>query len=162
MPQKSSETIPGGGQVGCRNNKGRFELTRHVGAVGEEVGRVRDQDDEAALRLGIAADVRELEEQGGCHAHKHADELTSEEDDQEDTETFKEAEEAELSGVDLVSLCGLEDNDSDGVIEDRFAKDDGVQLGIDLVGVEDGQDGHRVGGGQGGADGDGIDKVHLK
>ena len=53
----------------------------------------------------------------------------------------------------MVSTCtrkaevmqdALVDDDRDRVVQDRLAKDDAVELGVDLVSVEDGKDGHRV------------------
>lgn len=38
----------------------------------------------------------------------------------------------------------LEQDDGNGVVEDRLAKDDGIQFRFDLVEVEDGQDSDRV------------------
>lgn len=56
----------------------------------------------------------------------------------------------------------LEDDNGNGVIENGLAKDDGVELGVDLVRVENGENRDRVGGGQGCADGDGVDKGQVQ
>ena len=52
----------------------------------------------------------------------------------------------------------LKDDNSHGIVEDRLAKNDGVQLRVDLVGREDGEYGDRIGGRERGADRDAVDK----
>lgn len=42
-------------------------------------------------------------------------------------------------------------NDTDSIVQQTLTKDDGVQLGIDLVLIEDGQNGNGVRGRQGGS-----------
>lgn len=42
------------------------------------------------------------------------------------------------------SYYSLVHDDRHGVVEDRLAKDDRVQLWVDLVRVEDGENGHRI------------------
>lgn len=51
----------------------------------------------------------------------------------------------------------LEHDDGDCVVEDRFAKDDRVQLGVDVELVKDGEDRDRVGGRQGRAEQEALD-----
>jgi hypothetical protein len=43
-------------------------------------------------------------------------------------------------------------DDTNGIVEQTLAKDNGVQFGIDLVLIEDGEDGDGICGGQGGAE----------
>jgi hypothetical protein len=47
-----------------------------------------------------------------------------------------------------ISIYSLVHDDRDGIVEDTFAEDDAVQLRIDFVCVEDGQNGYRIGSGQ--------------
>lgn len=54
-------------------------------------------------------------------------------------------------------LDSLEHDDSDGIVEDALAKDDRVQLRVDVEGVEDGEDGDGVGCGEGGAEEEALD-----
>lgn len=132
-------------------------------AVGEEVGGVGYEDDEAALNLGQPSQVCELEEESGAGADNDTDEQASEEDEQEDAGTLEEAEEAVATGLALVVLLGrLEDDNGNGVVEDGLAEDDGVELGVNLVRVEDGEDGDGIGSGEGGPDGYCVDKGHVE
>ena len=119
--------------------------TRHVAAVGKEVRRIGDQQDKGTLDAGEAAHVGVLEQQGGADADRDADQQADGEDQEEDADALEQAADGGLAGA-MELLGGLEHDDGDGVVEDALAKDDGVELGIDLVGVEDGQDGDRVGG----------------
>lgn len=129
----------------------------------KEICSVGNQDNQTALNLGKASDVCKLEEQSGTHANDHANKHTTKEDEQENANSFKEADESIVASLALVVLLRrLENDNGNGIVEDRLAKDDGVQLGIDFVGVEDGQDGHRISRRQCCANGDGIDKGHVQ
>ena len=172
MPQNSNETIPD--PVSCahraqeliRRSLGQQEgrrLTRHLQTVGKEVGCVGDEDDEAALDLREPPHVRKLQQQGRSHTDDNANHQAAEENDQEDADTLEEAKDAVGTRVTLVVLLRrLEDDNGDGVVEDGLAKDDGVELGVDLVRVEDGQNRDGVGGRERCAHGDGVDKVHIQ
>jgi hypothetical protein len=50
--------------------------------------------------------------------------------------------------TDKMTAHSLVHDDTDRVVQDALAKDDRVQLGVDFVRVEDGEDGHWVGGGE--------------
>ena len=103
--------------------------------------------------------MRELEQQRRSRRNHHTNQQTAKEYEHEDADALQEAQEPHLRLLALlVPLRRLKDDDGDGIVQDRLAKDDGVQLGVDLVGREDGEDGHGVGGGERGADGDGIDE----
>lgn len=136
--------------------------TRQVSAIGEEVGGIGNENNEAALNLRVSSEVGHLEEEGRHNTDEDTDDQAAEEDDEEDAETLEETDEAHPGGVGLVLLSSFEYDNGDGVIQNRLAKDDGVQLRIDLVGVENGQDGDGVGSGESCADGDGINEIHLQ
>jgi hypothetical protein len=128
----------------------------------EEVGGIRNQDNKTTLNLGEPANIGKLEQKSGRDADNDSDHQTAKEDQQEDTGTLEEADDTVVTRLALVVLLsGLEDDNGNGVVEDGFAKDDGVELGIDLVCIEDGEDCNWIGGRQGGADGNGIDKGHV-
>ena len=129
----------------------------------EKVGGVGNQEDEAALDLGEASDVGKLEQQGRPNANNDANEQTAKEDEQEDAAPLEEAEEPVAAALPLVVLLRrLKDDDGNGVVENGLAKDDGVQLRVDLVCVEDGEDSDGIRSRKSGADRDGVDKGHVQ
>lgn len=131
--------------------------------MGEKVGGVGNEDNQTALNLGEPAEVSELQQQRSSHAHQETNEHTAEEDEQKDAGTLEEADKAEIAGFALVILLRrLEDDDGNGIVQDRLSKDDGIQLGVDLVGVEDGQDGDGIGGGQCCANGNGVNEANVQ
>ncbi len=133
-----------------------------MNAVGEKVCSIGNQNNDTALRLGEAADIGKLEEQGGADTSNDTNQQGTKKDQQEDASTFKEAEYSVAGSLALfVSLRRLENDNGDGVVEDRLAKDDGVKLGVDLVRVENGENGDGIGGRQGRSDRDGVDKGHV-
>lgn len=56
--------------------------------------------------------------------------------------------------------CGLEHDDRNSIVEDALAEDNSVQLRVDFVGFENGEDGDGVGRGESCADGERFDKGH--
>lgn len=122
-------------------------------SVGKEVGGVCNQDDEAALDLGVSPDMRELQEQTCAQADQETNEQTAKEDEQKHPDTLKQAQNGELAGGGAlpVLLRGLEQHDGDRIVQDTLAEDDGVQLWVDFVGIEDCQDGDRIRGRQRGS-----------
>lgn len=122
-------------------------------SIGKEVGGVCNQNDEAALNLGISPDVRELQKKTCAQADQEPNEQTAKEDEQKHPDTLKQAQNGELAGRGAlpILLCGLEQHDRDRIIEDTLAEDDGVKLWVDFVGVEDCQDGDRIRGRQRGS-----------
>ena len=132
-------------------------------AMGEEVGGVGDENNKTAFDLGEPPDVSKLEKQRSSHAHDHSDEQTPEEDDQKDAHTLEETKQAVAAGfATLILLRRLKDNNGNGVVQDGLAEDDGVELGVDLVGIKDGEDGYGIGGRKCGTDGDGVNKGHVE
>ncbi|CAG1962256.1 unnamed protein product [Fusarium graminearum] len=112
----------------------------------KEVSSIGNQNHQATLDLGGPAEVGELEQKRCGYTDKKAYEQTAEEDQQEDTCTFKETDDAEASSLALfVLLRSFENDNGNGIVQDGFSKDDGVQLGIDLVSVENSQNSNRVG-----------------
>ncbi len=133
-----------------------------MNTVREEVCSIGDQNNDTALCLGEAADVGKLEEQGGADASNDTNQQGTKENQQEDASTFEEADYSMADSLSLfVSLRRLENDNSDGVVEDRLAENDGVKLGIDFVRIENGENGDGIGSRQGRADRDGVDKRHV-
>lgn len=132
-----------------------------MNAIGEEVARIGNKDDQAAFDLGKPSHEGVLERQGCSDPHQHANDQTAKEDRQENTNGLEHTPECQIAlgtAGDFVSLSGLEQDNGNSIVQDRLAEDDGVKLGLDFVGVEDAQDGNGIGGGEGGADGNGFDK----
>lgn len=129
----------------------------------KEVRGVCNQHDQAALNLGEPPDVCELQQQRSSHTHDDTNHQATEKDEQEDTRGLDEADETVASGIGLLVLLGsLEDDNGDGIIENGFAEDDGIQFGINLVSVENGNDSDRIGRRECCANGDGVYKGHLR
>lgn len=61
-----------------------------------------------------------------------------------------------------VLLRSLKQDNGNGVVKYGLSEDDSVQLGIDFVGVENGQDRHWIRGREGSADGHGFDKRNVQ
>lgn len=59
-------------------------------------------------------------------------------------------------------MRGLEENNSDGIVQYGLAKYEGIELRFDFVRVEDGEDRDRVRGGKSGADGHGFNEINLE
>jgi hypothetical protein len=133
-----------------------------VDSIGKEIRQVGNENDKTTLRLGKASDICELESQGSGDADHDSDEQASKEDAEEDTNSFEQAEYTERLGAILVLLCGLEQDNGNGIVQDGLAKDDGVEFRLDFVGVEDGKDGDGVCGGEGSAYRHGLDEVDLE
>ena len=91
MPQKSSETMPGE-RCGQRAvvTQLRAALTSHAHAIAEEVARVGDQRDEAALQLRIGAQARVLEHQTAAQPKADAERHAEGEDEEEEPEAVEE------------------------------------------------------------------------
>jgi hypothetical protein len=125
-----------------------MQLTRHMDSVRKEVARIGDQNDEAALDLGETPDQGILEQKTRADANNQANHQTAKEDEQENTNTLKQTQDSEmtLGGALPVLLSSLEQDNGNGVVEDRLSEDDGIELWVDFVGVEDGKDGDGIGG----------------
>lgn len=61
-----------------------------------------------------------------------------------------------------VFLRRLKHDDGDGVIEDRFSKDNGVEFGIHFISVEDGEYRDGIGSRKGSADGEGFNEADVE
>jgi hypothetical protein len=59
-------------------------------------------------------------------------------------------------------LSSLEQDNSHSVVENRLSKDEGVELWLYLVSVENGKDGDGVGGGERRADRHGFNEIDLE
>lgn len=107
--------------------------------------------------------MRELEQQTRRNPNHESKNQTTKEHKQEDPNTFKEAEGGQLARIlaILVFLRRLKQHDGDCIVQDGFSEDDSIQFRIDFVGIEDGEDGDRVGGAEGCADGHGFDEVYA-
>ena len=141
-----------------------MQLTRHVDSVREEVARICNKYNETALDLGETSDKGILEQQTRANADDQANHQTAKEDKQEDTDTLKETQDGQMTlGSTLpVLLSSLEENNGNSVIEDRLSEDDGVELWVNFVGVEDGKDCDGIGSGERCADRDGLDKGDVQ
>lgn len=122
--------------------------TAHVDSIGKKVRCIGNEDDETALNLGHTAYVGEFEQQTRRHPDDNPNDQAAKEHKQENANTFEKTQHGQLAGDGTLAvfLCGLKKNDGDGVIEDGLAEDDGVELRVDLVGGEDGENGDGVGG----------------
>lgn len=96
-----------------------------------------------------------LEHEGTRESKDDAESHGDEEGEEEDADSVEEREDVNLLAVELResptsprqfgsteakrSWDSLEHDDGDGVVEDGLAKDDRVQLGVDVESVEDGE-----------------------
>lgn len=135
-----------------------------MNCIGEEVTRVRDQENQATFNLRISSHVCELEQKTGSNSDHNADSQTAKENEHENTNRLEQAQDGELSsfGARSVLLCSFEQDNGNCVVQDRFAKDDSVQFRVDLVGVENGEDGYGVGGTQGRAHAHSFDETDVQ
>jgi hypothetical protein len=136
------------------------QLTGHMDGIREEVACISDENNEAALDLWEAPDQGVLEQKTRANADNEANHQTAEEDEQKDADTLEQTQDGQMTfgGALSVFLSSLEQDNSDGVVEDGLSKDDSVELRVNLISVEDGKDGDGIGSGESCADGDGLDK----
>jgi hypothetical protein len=147
MPQKSKDTMPmKQDQYAVIEGYIITQLTTHVNGIGEKVRCVCDQNDQATLNLGISSDVCKLQQQARSQTEDDTNHQAAKENQQEDADRFKQAQDCQFSCrlSCFVFLCRLEENDRNCVVQDTLAEDDGVELRVDFVGVENGEDGDRV------------------
>lgn len=115
--------------------------------VRKEIACIRNEDDNAAFSLRETSNMSKLEEERSQHSHDEADEQAAKEDKQENAHGLDSAERSQLRGIGVsVFLCGLEQHNGNCIVENRFAEDDSVELWIDPVRCEDGQDCYGIGG----------------
>ena len=88
-----------------------------------------------------------LEYDCSANSYHNTDDHTCEKDEQEEADGFEQAQYCQIpsSSSFFVSLCSFEEHNGNRIVQDRFAKDDGVQLWLDFVEVEDGKNRDRVG-----------------
>jgi hypothetical protein len=137
-----------------------IQLTGHVDRIREEVACIGNENDKTTLDLGEAPDQGILEQKTRANANNQTNHQTAEEDQQENTDTLEQTQDGQmtLGGALSVFLSSLEQDNGDGVVEDGFSKDDGVELRVDFISVEDGKDGDGVGSGESCADRNCFDK----
>jgi len=154
--------------VGCgqrmRVRARMARLTTHMDSISKEVGSISDQDDQAALNLWLPSDVGELEQQARRQSDQKPDDERTEENEQEDSDRLEQTQNRQLAGrcTLAVFLRRLKQNDRNSVVQDGFAEDDGVQFGVDLVSVEDGQNCHRIRRREGRTNRHGLHKGYLQ
>ena len=97
-------------------------------SVGKEVAGVSDQKDQTALDFGEASNVSILQHESAADTNNHTDEKTAKEYEQEDAYGLEQAEDVQIAfgSSFFVPLCSLEQDDSNGIVQDRLAKDNGV------------------------------------
>lgn len=138
-------------------------LTRQVHAIGEKVTGVGNENDQAALDLRHAPHQGILETQRGSNSNHNADEHTAKENQQEEPASLKEVQEGQRPRLTLgIFLRRLKQDNRNGIIQDGLAKNHGIELRLDLVEVENGQDGDGVCCGEGSAHGDGLDEGDVQ
>jgi CRISPR/Cas system-associated protein Cas10 (large subunit of type III CRISPR-Cas system) len=123
-----------------------MRLTRHVDGVGKEVCEVCDQHDKTCLCFRITSHICKLERQRSHDAYHDTNKETPEEDAKENAKRLKQAHDAKVLSTIFVFLRRLEENNGDCIVEDGLAKDERVELWLDFVGIEDGENSDRVGG----------------
>jgi len=114
------------------------ELTRHVDTVRKEVAGVSNEDYQTAFDLGKSPDMRVFERKSGANSNDNTDHETAQEDQQEDANGLEKCHKGQVrcSTAFLIPLGSLEQDDSDGVVENGFAKYHSVQLGLNFVQIE--------------------------
>ena len=108
--------------------------------------------------------MSQFEEEAGSQTDGQADDQGAKEDEEEDADGFDDGQTRQLTRRSSfpVLLRRLEQHDRDGIVENRLAEYDRVKLRVDFIGVEDGEDGDGVGGGECRADGQCVDEVDVQ
>lgn len=137
--------------------------TTHVNRVREEVRSVRDQEDQAALDLRVSPDMCELQQQTRCQSNDKTNRQAAKEYKQEEPDAFKQAQYSQLASLirALIVLCRLKQHDSYCIVQDTLAKDDRVELRIDLVRVEDCEDRDGIGSRECRTNGQGVHECNV-
>ncbi|KAH9406981.1 hypothetical protein TYRP_013249 [Tyrophagus putrescentiae] len=126
-------------------------LKRKLKRLSEEKARVGAKYKERTLQQRVVTEFGVLGQQGGGTANQRALNETGDEDVEKVGEGGVDGEEEALRVVPRKGVNGAGQHDADDVVEDRLAKDEGVQRHVDANVVEDGQHGDRVGGADDGA-----------
>src|SRR5438034_11234538 len=132
MPQNSNVTIPVMGVSGGILDNANQTHTRHMSAIREEIACICNQDDQTTLNLRISSDISILQAKRSPGPYDNTNEKASKEDQEKDANTLKDTKDSESasSPAFFISLSRLEEHNSNGIVEDRFAKDDRVELWI--------------------------------
>lgn len=95
-------------------------------SVREEVSGIRNENHKTALDLREPTNVGELEQKCGRNTYHDADQQAAEEDEEENSRGLDEADEAVAHVGLLVFLRRLENDNGNGIVQDRLAENDGV------------------------------------
>lgn len=91
---------------------------------------------------------RVLEHEGAGKAEQDTTGHGDAEGQKEDADTMKEGKDGNV-GCSVKVSERLKHDNGDGVVQERLAKNDAVELGVDLECVENGENGDRIGSRQG-------------
>lgn len=141
------------------------ELTRHEDAIGKVVARVGDQNNQTTLDLGHLTYECVLQQESRGYPNRDPDQKTTDKDQEEEADSFKETHDGEgtsLRSVWPILLGCVVYHDSDCIVKDRFPEDDGIQFRVHFVGIEDCEDRNRVGGGECCSNRDCLDERDLE
>lgn len=124
-----------------------------------------------------------LEDEGAGEAEHDAEGHRDGELEEEDGDTVEERGSKDVFAVELrqgpearestrvrpsirwktrLTLDALVKDDGDSIVQEGLSKDDRVELGVDLIGVEDGKDRHGVGRREGGTEDKALEKRQLE
>lgn len=111
-------------------------------SIRKEVRRISNQHYQTTLDLRKSSNERILQRQSRPYTHQHTDYQAAKEDEQEDPNSLEQRENVEISlrATNFVPLRCLKQDNSNGIIQDRLSEDYCVQLRLNFVDVEDGQD----------------------
>jgi len=98
-----------------------------MNSVREEITRVCDEHDKARFDLRISPNEGVFQSKGSTNAYQGSNEQTSKEHKQENPDSLKETDDAEISHLpSFVTLCRLEEHNSDSIVQYRLPKNDCV------------------------------------
>lgn len=116
-----------GAVLAKRADKRYVSLTRHMNSVREEITRVCDEHDKARFDLRISPNEGVFQSKRCTNAYQCSNEQTPEEHKQENSDSFEETDDAEISHLtSFVTLCSLEEHNSDSIVQYRLSKYDCV------------------------------------
>lgn len=117
-------------------------------AIREEIAGIRNKNDETTLDLRHSSHKRILKTQSSSDTNNDADQHTTKENEEEETHSLEDIQETQRACLTFrVLLRRLEQNDSNSIVKDRLAENNGIKLRLNLVQVENRQDSDRVGSG---------------
>lgn len=108
--------------------------------------------------------MSELEQQTGCNADHDSDCETAKEHQHKYTNRLEQTEYCELASLRtrLILLRSLKQHNSNSIVQDGLAKDNGVQFRVDFVGIEDSKNCYRIRSAQSCANTHGFDKADVQ